>query len=72
LNLTRIVEALLGKKRPAEPPATFVPTPPDDIVVEGALPFPLARTLQRYEGFRLADRLGSDRRLGGTTPRSAS
>jgi len=49
------LQALLGRKRKAQSAAAFVETAPNVIAVEGAPPFPIAKTLSREAGFPLVD-----------------
>jgi hypothetical protein len=49
------LEGLFGGKSKAPPAAAFVETAPNEIVVEGAPPFPIAKSLVRDGGFPLLD-----------------
>ena len=49
------LQTLLGRKSQAKPAAAFVETAPNVIAVEGAPPFPIAKTLLREAGFPLVD-----------------
>ena len=49
------LQTLLGRKSGAKPAASLVETAPNVIAVEGAPPFPIAKTLVRDGGFPLVD-----------------
>lgn len=51
----KFLQALLGRKAAAPSAAPFVETAPNEIVLEGAPPFPIAKSIVREHGFPLVD-----------------